>query len=280
MGELDGKVAIVTGASRGIGRATAILLAREGAAVACAARTVNEGDHPLAGSLHSTVEAIRAEGGRAEAIAVDVSSAEECRRLVEETRQRLGPCDVLVNNAALTYFIPVEEFPERRWLRSFAVNVHAPVWLSQAVLPDMKAKGSGRIINVSSGAAIGPGRGPYANPRRGGTCYGMEKAALERFSQGLAEEVWPYGIGVAAVSPSQVVVTPGTEYHHLVSGPDDPRAEPVDYMARAIYLLAVAPLEEMAGLVTYSQALLKEYRLLENAQGLGVDRPGSGYSQR
>ena len=279
MESLEGKVAIVTGASRGIGRATARELAGAGARVIAAARTMEEGDHPLAGSLATTVDEIRQVGGEASPVAVDVSDPEACRRLVDETRQIYGPCDILVNNAALTYFIPTETLPLNRWMRSMAVNVHAPFLLSQLVLPDMTARRSGRIINVSSGAAIGPGRGPYEQRGRGGTLYGLEKAALERFTQGLAQEVFHQGVGVAAVSPSLVVVTPGTEHHGLVSGPDDPQAEPVEYMARAIHLLASLPLEDMVGLVTYSQALLKQYRLIETARGLGVARPGSGYSQ-
>ena len=97
---------------------------------------------------------------------------------------------MLVNNAALTYFIPVRDYPINRWMRSWAVNFHAPFILSQLALEDMVPNGSGSIVNISSGAAIGPGRGPYADvpPNSGGTCYGAEKAALERFTQGLAQK--------------------------------------------------------------------------------------------
>src|SRR5258707_569289 len=96
-------------------------------------------------------------------------------------------------------------------MRSFAVNIHGPFMLSHMVLKDMVPRKSGSIVNISSGAAIGPGRGPYktATVFRGGVCYGAEKAALERFTQGLAEEVYDDGISVTCVSPSQVVATPG-----------------------------------------------------------------------
>jgi NAD(P)-dependent dehydrogenase (short-subunit alcohol dehydrogenase family) len=138
----------------------------------------------------------------------------------------------------------------------------------------------GAIINVSSAAAIGPGRGPYPNASpRGGTLYGAEKAALERFTQGLAEEVYEYGITVACVAPSLVVPTPGTVFHNLVTGMDDPRGEPPDYVARAVLVLASEPLDRVTGRVTYSQLLLKEFGLLAEARGTGIDRPGSGYSQ-
>jgi NAD(P)-dependent dehydrogenase (short-subunit alcohol dehydrogenase family) len=139
---------------------------------------------------------------------------------------------------------------------------------------------AGAIINISSAAAIGPGRGPYPDAKvRGGTLYGAEKAALERFTQGLAEEVYEFGITVACVSPSAVVPTPGTLFHHLVSGMDDPRGEPPEYMAMAVLLLASEPQDSVTGRVTYSQVLLKEFGQLETARGTGIDRAGSGYSQ-
>jgi len=282
MGKLDGKVAIVTGASRGIGKAIAQLLAAEGARVACAARTVAEGDHIFEGSLDTTVAEIEKAGGTAAVMQVDVSQEESCRELVSTTRDRFGPIDVLVNNAALTYFIPVKDIAVRRWLRSFAVNFHGPFILSQLALQDMVERRTGAIVNISSGAAIGPGRGPYKDSiggERGGTLYGAEKAALERFTQGLAEEVYQYGVSVACVSPSQVVATPGTVYHKLVHGMDDPRGEPPEMMARAVLLLATEPLDTVTGRVTYSQQILKEFGLIETAQGAGVDRAGTGYSQ-
>ncbi len=283
MGRLDGKVVIVTGASRGIGKEIARVFAAEGGKVVCAARTLKEGDHPLEGSLETTVSEIRAAGGEATPVAVNISLPEECEKLVKAARETYGPVDVLVNNAALTYFIPVKDFPVNRWMRSWAVNFQAPFILSQLVLQDMVPRRSGSIVNISSGAAIGPGRGPYPNApeNSGGTCYGAQKAALERFTQGLAMEVYRYGISVTCVSPSQVVPTPGTVYHRLVTGLDDPRGEPPIYMARAALLLATEPLDKVTGRVTYSQQVLKEYGWITEAKGTGVDpsRPGSGYSR-
>jgi citronellol/citronellal dehydrogenase len=282
MGRLDGKVVIVTGASRGIGAEIARVFAEEGGKVVCAARTLREGEHPYAGSVETTVAAIRARGGEATPVAVDISRPEECERLVREARAAYGPIDVLVNNAALTYFIPVKDYPLNRWMRSWAVNFHAPFILSKLVLEDMVERKAGAIVNISSGAAIGPGRGPYqAATLGGGTCYGAEKAALERFTQGLAAEVQQYGVSVTCVSPSQVVPTPGTVHHHLVRGLDDPRGEPPELMAKAALLLATEPLEQVTGRVTYSQQILMEYGWIRGGKGLGVDPGlrGSGYSQ-
>src|SRR5205823_3960808 len=219
VGRLDGKVVVVTGASRGIGAEIARLFAAEGGRIVCAARTLKEGDHPLAGSLETTVEAIRATGGDAHAVTANIAEPPECERLIAAAQQIGGRVDVLVNNAALTYYVPVKDYPLNKWLRSWAVNFHAPFILSQLVLGDMIPRKGGAIVNISSGAAIGPGRGPYPDAgvgARGGTCYGAEKAALERFTQGLASEVYQHGISVTCVSPSQVVPTPGTVYHRLV----------------------------------------------------------------
>lgn len=280
MGKLDGKVVLVTGASRGIGKAIAEVFAAEGGKVACVARTLHEGEHPLEGSLDHTVAGIKAQGGEATSFAADISEYEHCADLVARVKEHYGPIDVLVNNAALTYFIPIKDYPVNRWHRSFAVNFHAPFYLSQLVIPDMAEKKAGSIVNISSGAAIGPGRGPYPEqPARGGTLYGAEKAALERFTQGLASEVYDEGISVTCVSPSQVVPTPGTVFHHLVTGLDDPRGEPPELMAKAALLLATEPIDKVAGRVTYSQQILGEFGWIDNAKGTGVERVGSGYSQ-
>jgi NAD(P)-dependent dehydrogenase (short-subunit alcohol dehydrogenase family) len=281
MGKLEGKVALVTGASRGIGKEIAKLFAAEGARVACVARTVSEGDHKvLEGSLSTTVGEILAAGGQAVPISGDVSEFPECEKIVRAARDAYGRVDVLVNNAALTYFIPIAEFPPSKWQKSLAVNLNAPFFLSRLVLEEMIARGSGAIVNISSGAAIGPGRGPYKTPPiRGGTLYGAEKAALERFTQGLASEVYASGISVTCVSPSQVVATPGVLFHKLIPRADVPQAEPIEYMARAALLLATEPLDRVTGRVTYSQQILAEFGWIEKGRGIGFDVRGSGYSE-
>ena len=280
MGKLDGRVAIVTGGSRGIGKAIALMVADEGAKVVAVARTVKEGDHQLEGSLETTVAEINGSGGQAVAVAANISEEDDCMRVIEETKAAFGPASILINNAALNYYIPIVDYPTSRWMRAFAVNVHGPFMLSKAVLPDMIEAGSGAIVNISSGAAIGPGRGPYEDSEvRGGVMYGASKAALERFTQGLAQEVYRHGVTVACFSPSQVVPTPGTVFHKLVSGMNDPRGEPPVLMAKAALLLASEPLEKVSGRVTYSQQILDEFGWIEGAKGTGIDRDGSGYSQ-
>jgi len=228
------------------------------------------------------VAAIREAGGQAHAVAANIADPAECERLIGRAHELYGPVDVLVNNAALTYYIAVKDYPVGKWLRSWSVNFQAPFVLSQLVLADMIPRRGGAIVNISSGSAIGPGRGPYPDPAvgaRGGTCYGAEKAALERFTQGLASEVYQYGISVTSLAPSQVVPTPGTVYHRLVSSLDDPRGEPPLLMAQAALLLASEPAERVSGRVTYSQQILREYGWIQTARGRGVDSRGSGYSE-
>jgi NAD(P)-dependent dehydrogenase (short-subunit alcohol dehydrogenase family) len=283
MGKLAGKVAIVTGASRGIGKEISLLFGREGAKVVCAARTLREGEHKIyPGSLESTVAAIQAAGGQAIAVITDLSKELDCERLVQTAKETYGACDVLVNNAAYAHYSPIVGYPSSRRLSTFAVTFHAPFVLSQLVLDYMISQRSGAIINISSSTAVGPGRGPY-NPdvrvRHDMTLYGSEKAALERFTQGLAQEVYEYGITVACLAPSEVVLSP---FAAMVSGRgvSDEGTEPPESMARAALLLATEPLDKVTGRVTYSQRILKEYGLIEVARGPGVDQPGTGYSER
>jgi NAD(P)-dependent dehydrogenase (short-subunit alcohol dehydrogenase family) len=264
MGILDGKVAIVTGASSGIGAEIARRFGAAGAAVAVAARTAEPGSHQLDGSISETVADIRAAGGSAEAIRADLSKPEERERLVADTTERLGAPDILVANAAVTYFTPVMDFTDRRYDLMFEVQVAGPFHLAQLVVPGMRGKGSGWILNISSGAARHPSMPPGPRAGRGGTVYGMCKAALERFSTGLAAELYSDNIAVNALSPSRVVPTPGTVFHHLTTW-ESPDAEPASVMAEAALQLCSAEPRTRTGMITYSQQLLSE---------LGVAIPG------
>jgi citronellol/citronellal dehydrogenase len=256
MGTLDGRVAIVTGASRGIGAEIARRFGREGAAVAVAARTTGPGTSPLPGTIGETVEQIRAAGGTAVAIRADLSKPEDRERLVQEAASQLGAPDILVSNAAVTYFTPVDDFTARRFKLMFDVQVEAPFQLAQLVIPGMRDSGGGWILNISSGAARHPAI-PPASPGRGGTVYGMCKAALERFSTGLAAELHADNIAVNALSPSRVVPTPGTVFHHLTTS-GDPRAEPPSVMAEAALLLCSGDPKVLTGRIAYSQQLIAE----------------------
>ena len=258
-GALKGSTAIVTGASRGIGEAIAARLAQEGARVVASARTADEGESRLSGTLKATVERIRKAGGEASLVKADLAQREDRERLVETTVARYGPVDILVNNAAITYFIPVVDFPEKRFKLMMEVQVYAPFHLSQLVLPSMRERRAGSIVNISSGAGIHP-KPPYRTGGRGGTVYGMCKAALERFTTGLASEVAEDNISVNVVSPG-LVETPGTLFHNLVNDQTRERAQPIEYIAEAVFRLASGDPARMTGRIEYAAPFLKELSL-------------------
>jgi NAD(P)-dependent dehydrogenase (short-subunit alcohol dehydrogenase family) len=279
MGKLEGKVAIVTGASRGIGKATAKLFAAEGASVICASRSINEGDSELEGSLNTTVSEITEAGGTAAVIYLDVTSEDSCKSCFESAKDAYGPVNVLVNNAVSSHFYNIVDMSVEQFEHCFKTAVEGPFMMIKKVLPDMIARRSGAIVNISSAAAIGPGRGPYEGSGMAGTVYGATKAALERITQGLAEEVYQYGISVSSVAPGVGVATPFLISTGRAKSADDPRYEPAEMMAKAILLLATEPVDKVTGRVTYSQAILKEFGWIKDGKGLGIDRPGSGFSQ-
>ena len=259
MGLLDGRVAIVTGASRGIGAEIARRFAVEGARVAVSARTTEAGQSAFEGTINETVQSIVDAGGTAVAVAANLARPEDRIRLVAETEAQLGPVDVLVNNGAVTWFGAVETFQEKHFRMMFEVQVRAPFELSQLVLPGMRARGWGAILNISSKGAIHPDGPPFgAGP--GGTVYGMVKAALERFTTGLAAEVHADGVRVNVLSPTSIVPTPGVVHHRLITPEREHLIEPVEVMASAALALVTDP-PGLTGRIAYSQQLLWELGL-------------------
>jgi NAD(P)-dependent dehydrogenase (short-subunit alcohol dehydrogenase family) len=238
------------------------LFGREGAKVIVAARTEHEGDHQLPGGIAETVAEIHSAGGEATAVKCDISYTDDIERLVKAAHDTFGPVDVLVNNAALTYYIPIKDFPLRRWERMLQVDLTGPMLLCQAVIPDMIAAGRGHIVNISSLAARHPEGPPYDRTPHGGTTYGVVKAGIERFSSGLAHELFEHNIAVNSLAPAGIVASPGVLFHKLIENEDDPRAEPVELMAKAALVLATCDPKELTGRITYSQPLLKKHDLL------------------
>jgi citronellol/citronellal dehydrogenase len=253
--ECEGRVALVTGASRGIGAAIAERLAEAGAKVAVMARTL-EPVEKYEGSLSETVARIEAAGGTAVPIQADISKPEDRERMVAETVEQLGPIDILVNNAAVTFYVPFTEFPKKRYDLMFEVQVRAPFELAQMVVPSMRERGAGWILNISSRAGIHPQGPPFLELfKRGFSVYGMVKAALDRFSTGLAAEVYDDNIAVNSLSPWDNVATPGAGAHDLVA---EFALEDISFMAEAALALCSSEPKMLTGRVTFSQPLLAE----------------------
>jgi 3-oxoacyl-[acyl-carrier protein] reductase len=189
MNALSGRIALVTGASRGIGRAIALSLAAVGADVA-----VNYRER--ADAAAEVVDAIRATGRRSIAVRADVSDATAVAGMIETIGRDLGPVDVLVNNAGLAIIRGVDDLTEADFDQTIAVNLKSAFLCTRAVLPHMRAQGWGRIVNISSGAARGAGGV--------GVHYNASKAGMEGLTRGYAARLVKDGITVNAVSPSLI----------------------------------------------------------------------------
>jgi NAD(P)-dependent dehydrogenase (short-subunit alcohol dehydrogenase family) len=252
-------VALVTGASRGIGAAIAERLASAGAAVAVTARSIDSHPDHLPGTAREVAERIESRGGRAAAIYCDVFDPESCAEAVEACRRALGPIDVLVNNAAAGPYRTFEKLSLRDFQVTFDANVRAALVTTQLVAPDLRAAGRGWIVNVSSASAEppdGPPWGPWET-RGGMHLYAASKAALNRLTIGLAAELHADGIVANALSPVAAVITPGVEALGATRWIEPSMIEPVEAVAEAALALATCE-PSLTGRVTYSLPLLGE----------------------
>ncbi len=191
MGQLDGKVAIVTGSRRGIGKAVAIGFAREGARVGVCGRTTDAGAPPL--SIEAAAQEIEALGGEAMPVACDVTDEAQVADMVGRTVREWGRVDVLINNAGLKWGRAIDETPLEKWREVFNTNVHGVYICTMAVLPHMRQQRSGSIVTVSSSQA--------QTDTAGGAVYAASKSAADRFMIKLAAELKGEGIAVNVLYP-------------------------------------------------------------------------------
>jgi NAD(P)-dependent dehydrogenase (short-subunit alcohol dehydrogenase family) len=260
---LQGKVAIVTGSSRGIGKAMALGLAGAGASVVVAARTA-EPKNGMPGTIHETVAEIEAAGGKALAVACNVREEESIRDMVSRALDEFGAVDVLVNNAGIGGYAPFLQMTLREWDLNMDINLRAPFIACQSVAPIMIEQGGGSIINVSSHAAANIFSSTLGEDRDAGIAiigqaYGASKAALERLTWGLASELGPHNIAVNALKPLRPVATEGFRFQR----PDadfSTWATPED-LAKATVYLAAQDARGLTGTIVTAEELVRRLGL-------------------
>ena len=254
-GLLEGRVALVTGSSRGIGRAIAQRLAAEGASVVVTARayepspsTRNGTTAPIPGTIGETLELIRAAGGTAVGMAADLEDPQARDRLVDDVVDRLGRIDILVNNAGYADYALIEDMSLDTFDRTVEHYLRVPFVLIKAAIPHMRARGGGWIVNLGSVTGLSPLR-PYReyNKSSGDVIYASTKAALHRLTQGVAAELLDDNIAVNCVAPSTAVRTPGAA--SLI--PESFPTEPVEYLAETVLAMCHLPAAERTGLVAF-----------------------------
>lgn len=270
MGELQGRVAIVTGASQGIGMATAERFASEGATVILGARTLGDEANPQPKTLAYTVAQIRARGGKAHAITLDMAKPESRAAFMDEALAKFGTIDILINNAAYGAGMDGEriwEMDERRFRKAFEVNVFGVRDMIVRALPGMQAQNWGRIVNVSSTVADraapnidGP---PFLDfhTKNGVSAYCSSKSALNLMTRTIAAELHGSGISANTVAPVNSVITENVQEmidkgmiaRDRFQAPEDP-----EVMAEAILALCLVDPQVSTGLTTYSGQYLQK----------------------
>jgi NAD(P)-dependent dehydrogenase (short-subunit alcohol dehydrogenase family) len=291
--DLAGKVAIVTGSSRGIGKATALMLGRRGVKLVVTARSVDPAQTSLPGTIGQTVEEIKAAGGDAVAVGADLSKVEDLENIVQTAFDRFGGVDILVNNAAVTvgynWSTPFLEMPREDWLHHYAVNVHAPFTLMQLTVPSMVSRGGGRVVTVTTGSAEAhrlleephpggdvqyyhgdetggiPAPGAAMNiPALWSPAYFSSKRALDRMCNVLAPQLAPMNVFLMNVMPGWVA-TESNENNAKLGDREDTLMISKSIPARVnTYFAACEDPMEYTGRVFFAQRELAEL-------GLGVD---------
>ncbi|MCH7698614.1 MAG: SDR family NAD(P)-dependent oxidoreductase [Chloroflexi bacterium] len=239
-------VAVVTGASRGIGRYIALALARDGMDIVCAARSTKDAPSKLPGTIEETAEQIEALGGRALAVACDIRDEAQVDAMIVQTIDAFGRLDLLVNNAAVVAPAPFAEITTKRWDLMLDVNLRGTMLCSRAVLPQMVEQGAGRIINISSGAVTDA----EATARLGIIPYAVSKAAVEALTEALALELLPRGIAVNCLRIESAIATEGAR---LADPGVDTEWEQPEAAAEAVRWIASREVDYTGRVVTMAE---------------------------
>ena len=254
MEPLKDKVVVVTGSARGAGRAQALAIARQGARVVVADRTVApRPDLLMQDTIFTVADRISREGGTALPVKCDVREEGDIVALRDKVLERFGTVDVIVNNAAITLSARAWEIPSERWDRVMAVNPRATFLMCKYFLPTLMEKRRGSIVNLSSPAGRGPAPGM--------SVYSASKAAIDYFTLSLAEEVREYNIAVNSIAPTGGIDTEGNRQIFQ----DDPAWvdtwEPAEHFALGVVWLAKQDAQSFTGNLVYSRALISQFGL-------------------
>jgi citronellol/citronellal dehydrogenase len=262
---LDGKVAVIVGGSRGIGRDVAVALAEAGADVVVAARSETVTDPRLPGTIHTVAKEIEQRGRRALAVKADVTKDEELEALMQRTVETFGRLDILFNNAAILVPGTLRTVQPRHLDLMWRVDLRGLLMAMRFAVDPLAKSGGGHIINVSSRAGVFPGPGPYnaeQRARRGGAFYGMVKAGLERFSQSLAMELADENIAVNVLSPQGRIKTPGNVFAQNTRENPDLEFEEAVAMGKAAAWICEQNPQQYTGNILFDEDLCHEKGLL------------------
>lgn len=258
---LEGKVAVIVGGSRGIGRDVALALAEAGADIVVAARSEAVTDPRLPGTIYTVAQEIEARGRRALPVKADVTKDDELEAMVARTMDTFGRLDILFNNAAVLIPGTIRTVQPRHLDLMWRVNLRGLLMAIRYALDPMARSGGGHIINVSSRAAVFPGPGPYnaeQRARRGGSFYAMVKAGLERFSQALAMEVQDENIAVNVLSPQGRIRTPGNLFATNDKENPDLNFEQAVAMGKATVWICQQDPQRFTGNILFDEDLCRE----------------------
>lgn len=247
--KLKGKVAIVTGSRQGMGKAFALGLAKAGADVVICDRVVDDG------KLEAVAKEIEGLGRRSLAVPVDITSETDVESLARKTAEQFGRIDVLINNAGIAFYYPLQETPLKQWQLVLNVNLTGAFLCSRAVVTTMIKQKSGSIINITSGSATDSDLGTVPT----GIAYGVSKAGLERLTLGMATELGKYNIAVNAIKPVKVVNTEGMRF--WMTDADKTQWQTPDKMVKCAVFLAGQDASGVTGTVSTDEELSTWHKL-------------------
>lgn len=254
---LKGKIALVTGASRGIGRALAQRLAAEGATIVVSARSLRS-PGTYEGTLAETIALIEANGGIAWPVVADLEQDEELDGIVGRAVELAGGLDILIHSGGKAEYAPTVDMPHDMFDNTLGHYLRAPFRLIQKAVPEMRKRGGGWIVTLGSVTALPPKR-PYDDwaIHGGNSVYSAVKAAVHRMNQGLAAELSPYNIAVNTLAPSTAIRTPGAAEHI----PEEYPSERIEYIAETGLHLCLLPAAERTGLTAYSLHFPRHHKI-------------------